>query len=265
MASTVNPRRLLAVKLADLGDALTATPALRACRETWPEAQMDVLTTTAGAAALKGLDSIDRLYVADKHAFDRPAASLTALLRVAPLLMTLRGHRYDVVLLMHHLTTPYGALKYLLLKAALSGRQTAGLDNGRGRFLDLRATDRGFGWRHEVDYNLAVAEAAGARLGHDPLIEIALSEADRDFARQRLAGSGEWVAVHAGGGSYSLARRWAPAEFAAVARQLDLPIVLLGTQVDRAANAEVARLAGGGSLDLTGQTTAKQTASLLER
>ncbi|MBV9119238.1 MAG: glycosyltransferase family 9 protein, partial [Chloroflexi bacterium] len=121
------------------------------------------------------------------------------------------------------------------------------------------------GWRHEVDYNLAVAEAAGARLGHDPRMEIAMSAADRDFARQRLAGSDEWLAVHAGGGSYSLARRWAPAEFATVARQLELPFVLLGTEVDRAANAEVARLAGGGSLDLTGQTTAKQTTSVLER
>src|SRR5581483_7877448 len=60
-------RRLLVVKLADLGDALTATPALRALRDTWPDAIIDVLTTATGREALEGLASVDTIYVADKH------------------------------------------------------------------------------------------------------------------------------------------------------------------------------------------------------
>src|SRR5579862_22560 len=97
---------LLVIKLADLGDALTATPALRALRQTWPSARIDVLTSAIGREALAGLDSIDRIHVADKHRFDAPGGLLSpaAWLDLLPLLRELRGQRYEQLLLMHHLT-----------------------------------------------------------------------------------------------------------------------------------------------------------------
>ncbi|MFI5266485.1 MAG: glycosyltransferase family 9 protein [Chloroflexota bacterium] len=174
------PSRLLVVKLADLGDALTATPALRALRQTRPSATIDVLTSPAGAAALEGLDSVDRLWVADKHQFDSPAGLLapSALRSLAPLLSRLRRQRYDQLLLMHHLTTPFGTLKYALLASLVQARQTIGLDNGRGWFLDTRVPDSGFGDLHEVDYGLAVASAAGAERLEHPRLEIAINKAN---------------------------------------------------------------------------------------
>ncbi len=45
--------RILIVKLADIGDVLTATPALRALRQTFPAARLDLLTTPAAAAAVR--------------------------------------------------------------------------------------------------------------------------------------------------------------------------------------------------------------------
>ena len=42
-------KRLLVVKLGDIGDAILATPALRALHTTWPEAEIDVLCSTNGA------------------------------------------------------------------------------------------------------------------------------------------------------------------------------------------------------------------------
>ena len=53
------PERFLVVKLADVGDALTATPALRALRRTFSTARIDAVVTPAGATALTGLDSVD--------------------------------------------------------------------------------------------------------------------------------------------------------------------------------------------------------------
>ena len=68
-----SPRRILVVKLASLGDLLTATPALRALRATFPDAHIGVLTTPASAPALRGLDSFDQVLTFDKFAFDRPS------------------------------------------------------------------------------------------------------------------------------------------------------------------------------------------------
>ena len=55
------PRRILVVKLASLGDVLTATPAVRALRATFPDSHVGVLTTPASAPALRGLDTVDEV------------------------------------------------------------------------------------------------------------------------------------------------------------------------------------------------------------
>ena len=52
--------RELAVKLADVGDTLTVTPALRALRVRFPSTEISVLVTPHTAGLLDGNDSVDR-------------------------------------------------------------------------------------------------------------------------------------------------------------------------------------------------------------
>jgi len=167
---------------------------------------------------LEGLDSVDRLWIADKHQLDSPSGAPSALPGLLPLLRRLRAERYDQLLLLHHLTTTFGTAKYALLCAAIAPTRTVGLDNGRGRFLDVRVPDAGFGERHEVDYCLEVAVAAGATRPTAPRLEIALSAADHAFAADAVPEGA--IALHAGGGPYSLARRWPAENFALVAMLL---------------------------------------------
>src|SRR6266853_4544992 len=61
---------ILVVKLATIGDLLLATPALRALRETYPQARIDLLVTPASAGLLDGWDVIDHVIVLDKYLFD---------------------------------------------------------------------------------------------------------------------------------------------------------------------------------------------------
>ncbi len=63
--------RILIVKLADIGDVVTATPALRALRRTFPAAQIDLLTTPAAAGAVP-LVLIDRVLAAPRTLARRP-------------------------------------------------------------------------------------------------------------------------------------------------------------------------------------------------
>src|SRR5262245_5512453 len=137
-------RRILVVKLATLGDLLTATPALRALRTTYPDAHIAVLATPGHASALRGLDSVDSVITFDKYAFDKPADAARNLAQAASLAARLRGGGWDALVLLHHLTTRFGIAKYAALALGSGAPVRAGIDNGRGWFLTRRAPDLGF-------------------------------------------------------------------------------------------------------------------------
>lgn len=221
--------RILVVKLAGIGDLLLATPALRALRETYPQARLDLLVTPDSAGLLNGWDVIDNIIVLDKYLFDHPKQIIKkpqSVLRLNEFWQTLRAGHYDAVLLFHHLTLPFGRLKHQLLMRATGAKWRIGLDNGHGWFLNVRVTDRGFGALHEAEYNMAVAEAAGAKVQNKQLY-LPLSDLERQQARQILYGDSSpetvthpIIAMHPGSGSYSTARRWAPERFAQLADTL---------------------------------------------
>ena len=268
------PKRILVVKLADIGDVLTSTPALRALRETYPEARIDVLVTPNSAAALRGSTLVDELIVFDKFQFDRPIDAFrpTAMIASTRLAWRLRRARYDVVLILHHLTLRFGRLKYAALAFATGAKILAGLDNGHGWFYNRRATDAGFGAHHEVEYWLCVAGTIGA--GTDDLrLEAPHSSNAETWADELLA---EWTAesgderfavIHPGSGGYSLARRWPAEQFAQVAEALRerhrMGIVFVGTTDDSVG--ELLQHYDGPALNLAGKTSLQQLAAILRR
>jgi len=238
-------QRILAVKLADLGDLLTITPALRSIRRTWPEAHIAALVTPGSAALLEGSDLVNEIVRFDKSVFDGMLGSPAGLPQAVELARKLRADRYDALLLFHHLTTRWGRAKYAALARACGAPLRAGLDNGRGGFLTHRVWDDGFGARHEVDYWMAVAECVGAltpprspsyarRLDGGstqaggrvemPRLEVPITSEHRDWAAERWSALGireQRVAIiHPGSGAFSLARRWPLERFGEVARGL---------------------------------------------
>src|SRR5437764_4385585 len=137
--------------------------------------------TTDSAEFLNVLKVIDHNIVLDKYLFDYPQQLLRHpknLLRLRPLWRTLRDGHYDAVLLLHHLTLPFGRLKHQALMRATGAKWRVGLDNGCGWFLNVRVPDRGFGVMHEAEYAMAIAESVGAtsRSRH---LELPVSEAER--------------------------------------------------------------------------------------
>src|SRR5216683_4750352 len=206
---------ILVVKLATIGDLLLATPSLRALRETYPHARIDLLVTPASAGLLDGWELIDRVIMLDKYLFDYPQQLLKNprnLLRLKPLWHNLRDGDYDAVLLLHHLTLFFGRLKHQVLMRATGAKWRVGLDNGHGWFLNVRVRDNGFGTMHEAEYNLAIAEAVGATT-NDKRLTVPLSEEDHRQAWQLLYEhegpeniKRPIIAMHPGSGSYSIAR-----------------------------------------------------------
>lgn len=254
------PRRILVVKLFALGDMLNITPALRALRERYPEARIDVLATRGGAVGLQRSPYVDDVFIFDKSLFDSVGGSLSprALLVGLRFAWDLRRRRYDTLVLLHHLVTGWGTIKYLAL-ALWSGAATrVGLDNGRGWFLTHRVRDRGFGAIDERRYWLVVVAALDAR-SDDDRPHFTVTQADRDAGARLLhglSGTGPIVAIHPTNGSYAAGRQWPPERFAAVADQLarewGARIVLVGTET--VAIGRVAALMAEPCLDLSGRT-----------
>ncbi len=266
--------RVLVVKLADMGDAILATSAIGALRQTYPYARLDVLTAGAGASIFHLCDSVDDVITLDKQAFDHPTGLLNPRSAASLLALTarLRFRRYDAIVLMHHLTTDFGAKKFSWLCTAIGAPIRAGLDNGRGTFLTRRATDYGFGFKSVHDYGLDVVALLGADVeGARPHISIP-AEADRqvDHLLQAAGIRNEFIAIHPSVGGYATARNWFHDRFTAVARsireELSVPVVLVGADdasERRAANC--ARITvdqlGGANIDSTARVARPASAS----
>ncbi len=259
----MNLQRMLVVKLADIGDVLTATPAIRALCQTFPDAHIDVLTTPAAAAAISKELRVGVL-TSPRNLVTEPGDVHAA----ANLLVELRCARYDAVIFLHHLTLRSGVAKYRLLAAATGAPVLAGLDNGNGGWLTHAAPDEGFGACHEVEYWLQVVGLLGAGT-QDVRLVAPYDVYDSQRADMLLAGLGPrpWIAIHPGSGGYSMARRWEPDRWAeladALAARSGAQILLVGSPADGADLVEDAM--AGSCRNLTGLTTVAELAALLAR
>lgn len=252
------PERILLVQIADIGDLITITPAVAALRRVHPDVHLTLLAAS-GAADIIEPSLVDDIITVDRRSFN----STLALLNPAALrqILSLRQHHFDAVIFFQHLTLRLGTLKYWLIARASGAPVRVGLDNGNGWFLTHPVLDEGYGARHQVEYAMALVGQLGA---------------DNEAGRTRVAMSddvlplparhrGLRIVIHAGGGTYSLARRWSPAAFAQVAdalsEQHDAEIVLVGTETDDAD--EVAANMERPAVNLTGKTTLTQLADLI--
>ena len=76
-----NPSRILVCNSAHLGDAVLMLPALKALKDLFPSAKIDVLTGRAGLAVLEGTGLYDRCHVVDHPLLSRAKTSFWRRLR----------------------------------------------------------------------------------------------------------------------------------------------------------------------------------------
>ncbi len=263
-------QRFLVIKLADLGDAVLALPALQALRQTYPHARIEVLTTPVGSQVFRLSPAVDGVIVLEKNRYDRPAQAIDprGWLPLLRLVVRLRRGRYDAAILLHHLTLPFGRVKYRALLLAAGAPVRAGLDNGTGTFLSHTVPDLGFGAKPEWQYALDVVKTVGV-VGDGGPPRLALPDEARQEAAALLRshpGAGPLVVLHPGVGPYGPGRAWAPERFGALARGLlaaGCRVVVTGTERERPLAGPT--LAVDGVLDLIGRTGVATLAGVLER
>lgn len=262
-------RRLLVVRLDNLGDLVMLGPALRALRQRFPAAHLTLMASPGGSPAsalLPGLDEVMVERVVWQDASSRlgldPARELAFVGRIAE-------KRFDAVMIFTSFSQSPWPPAYACYLANVPRRAGQAGDFGGSLLTDVVAP---LGREaHQVDRNLHLLEALGLPIAGRHL-EVAVppggdARAALLLARLGLAADEPFVALAPG--ASCTARRYPPARFAVVAASLadaGLPVVILGGGDEVEWCAPMAAAGRGRPVrSLVGQTGVAELAGVLAR
>lgn len=239
IATWAGVRNLLVVRLDNLGDVLMTTPALRAIRQSLPDARITLLASPAGAAAADAVPLVDQVLTCQAAWVKAPSAEADAPLGAAEraLIDTLASGGFDacVIFTVHSQSALPAAL--LATLAGIPLRLAHCRENPYGLLSDwLRDPEPQAIQRHEVERQLALVAHVGFVTADDrlhfDLPAAALQVAHRKMLRAGVDRRRPYVVVHPGASAPS--RRWPAVDFARAADLLafDHQIVLVGGTAD---------------------------------
>jgi ADP-heptose:LPS heptosyltransferase len=263
-------RRLLAVRLDNLGDVIMTGPALRALKAGLPECRITMLTSPGGARAAELLPWADEV-IAHRALWQDLGSLPFEPSREAGLVKRLAEGSFDAAIVFTSFSQTPHAAAYACYQAGIPLRIGASKEFGGGVLShELRCGPEEDGL-HQVDRNLALLEPFGFDC-RDTRLELAVPRSahaslDR-LMREAGAGRGERLIVAAPWASCP-ARTYPPADLLEASlrlgEQLGWRVALTGPESRRQ---EGASLLGGGTaavLDLVGRLSFAEFAALVER
>ena len=244
--TSLRPRRILVVRQHNqMGDMVCATPALRAIRETWPAAELTLVTAPVNVEVVRHCPLLDRVLTFDQRLWRRPPALLR-------FLRELRAGRPELVFVLSSVSFSVTSAVIGLLSGA---RWVVGGDS-RPYGWDLSAAAFSLEMpsqptldRHAVEHSLAPLAAVGVRTADHGTVVVP-APAERTGAAAILADldlrPGFW-ALHPGAGKAQ--NLWPAPAFAEAARRAAAAghqVLVLHGPADREAVAAVAAAAAAG-------------------
>lgn len=261
-------RRILCVRLDNLGDVLMTTPAIRALKRSAPDRHVTLLASHAGAIAAPRIPEIDAVI-----AYDAPWMKLAQpTLACADLAMrsTLESRRFDAAAIFTVYSQSALPAALFCHLAGIPLRLAHCRENPYHLLTDwVRDTEPETGVRHEVRRQLDLVAAVGART-EDERLSFRVGAEDRMRAAMKLAEAGidaerPWIAMHPGATAAS--RRYDPERFARVglelAKILGCQVAVTGGASERELAERVRRLAGPGARSLAGRLDLAEFAGLI--
>lgn len=259
-------RRLLAMRLDNIGDVLMTGPALRAIRQRLPGAHLILMVSPAGQEAARLLPGVDQVLVWRSLWQDMGDLPFEPA-REFGLIRTLRGLRLDAAVIFTSFSQSPHVAAYACYLAGIPLRLGEPKDFGGAVLTDTPSTPTPLE-AHQVDRNLRLLGAVGLTSA-DHSLAIDLPAAAASSAARHLAGR------LPSGTPFVLLAAWTSCQartyrrFADVVRLLrqatGLPIVLTGAERDRPRAAELVAAAGSGVIDLVGRTSLVELAALVSQ
>jgi heptosyltransferase-2 len=256
-----NYKNILIVRTDRIGDVVLTTPAIRALRNSYPEARISILVAPQTKDIVVGNGYLDEVLVDDRAGAHKGWFGFGRLVRL------LRQKRFDLAVILH-------TKRRTNLACFLAGIPVRmGYKNNKFGFLLNRpvADARSTGAKHEAQYCLDVLKGVGV-VSSDLRLDVVVNEdgarwADRFKQDYHVLEDDRVVAVHCG--ASDPAKQWPAARFAelidALVVRYSARVVMVGTAELRPTVDKIKSLIQGKVMDATGMTTVGQLAGLLSR
>ncbi|HOW34929.1 MAG TPA: glycosyltransferase family 9 protein [Candidatus Omnitrophota bacterium] len=253
---------ILIVRTDRIGDVILTTPAILALREANLGAKISILVTPQTLDIVDGNPCLDEIFIDDRKGIHRGFWGFLKLVCM------LRKKKFDLAVVLH-------TKKRTNLLCFLSGIPSRiGYKNNKFGFLLTKGIpdQRPEGLKHEAEYCLDVLRHIGINVQLDtlkldmPLKEEANAWVENIFSDNFISSSEKVIAVHPGASCIS--KRWPAQRFAEVINSLGAPpfkVILVGAPDNQQIAQQVLSGIKIPIIDLTGQTSVAQLASLFKR
>ncbi len=273
-------KRILCVRLDNLGDVLMTTPALHALRESAPGRHITLLASRSGVALAPFLDDVDDVIEYEAPWVANPPTSARSLADDQRMQERLRRGGFDAaVIFTVYSQSPLPAAMLCHL-AGIPRRLAHCRENPYALLTDwLREPEPQQRTRHEVERQLDLVRQVGAE-APDTRMHFTVQEPDRRTLADQLAARGvhsganadtSWIVLHPGATAAS--RRYPPERFGQVATRLatetGAPLLITGSASERplvdAVIAAAAPRVRAQLHDMSGALTLGELAALIEQ
>jgi lipopolysaccharide heptosyltransferase II len=276
------PKRILVIRLDLIGDLVLSLTVVRALKRTYPEAEIDLLALPSSAKVATYDPYLSQIITYDPNMWRRPKALLQPKnwREARALTQKLHARHYDLAVSVYY--------KWAAVLAVLSGakrRVGFGPEGFPGFMTDSVPGGIPGRWRHyapldnkhEVDYCLQLAQAAGATITpEDRIPRLYVDERTREEVEQLLRQEGAQldqpdkplIVCHINSNN-GQSKRWPIPHWATLIdrliRQEGANVVLTGAPVDLPQIESVTRRMQEQAINLAGKTNLTQLAALLQR
>ncbi len=262
-------RRVLAVRLDNIGDIIMLTPALRALRQAFPEARLTLMASPAGSQVAPLLPWIDEVMTYRSVWQDASWAMPLDPLREVALVQDLHRREFDAAFIFTSFSQSPDPPAYACYLAGIPVRVGQSKEFGGSvlsQWVKPLPDDT-----HQVDRNLHLLKSAGLELAGTQM-ELRVpddvqAQADALLLSKGI-GAGEPFIMLAPGASCE-ARRYAPSRFAEVAPALaartGMRIVVAGSERERQLVEPILAAGGGEVISLVGETSIQELVAVTRR
>lgn len=238
-----------------IGDAVMTLPAMKAIRDTYPDAHIAVVANPLVAEMLEHHHDCDEVIVYNKRG---EHAGILGMLRFAS---ALRRRKFDCAILFQ-----YAIEAAIMVFLARIPRRLGFVTDGRRLLLSHPVP---FGSEektvHQTDAFLRIVNHYGIK-ADEKVQALTLSDTERNWVKEQLP-KGPVVTINPGA-AYGSAKRWYPDRFAAVgdflAKEYGMNVVLIGGPGEVEIGDDIAAAMQTPVQNFVGKTTVRQMMSLID-